>query len=47
MHFICFLSIFEKKNEAYRLHLATVASRRDPLVGGVIEGTSGSLNARA
>ena len=28
------------------LHFAAVASRRDPRVGGVIEGTSVSLNAR-
>ena len=43
---VCFF-IFFGKNSVYRLHFATVASRRDPLVGGVIEGTNVSLNVRA
>ena len=43
----CVFFIFFGKNRVYRLHFATVASRRDPLVGGVIEGTNVSLNARA
>ena len=35
-------SAFFRKNRGHGLHFATVASRRDPPVGGVIEGTTAS-----